>query len=172
MVRVRLGGDASETRIVVNLKRAASAGSTPTGARLGVTLKGVGAGGGLEGADGLVRAWSVTSAATAPASTGADARRQRRAAIPPPADGVASYRYVIDIAAAPGKGGAPARLAAVAAAMAADAAPAPAPHLRKIIVIDAGAAARRGWRANPARTSPSAAALALKARLERTAATR
>lgn len=178
VVQVRLGGDASETRIVVDLKRAASGriDADGQGERLGVTLKGVGASGGLEGrGHGLVKAWSVTSAGDG-ARLDLELTRgvsvERRFLIPP-ADGVANYRYVIDIAAAPGKGGAPARLAAVAAAMTpeAAAAPAPTPHLRKIIVIDAGHGGRDPGAAG-AQTHEKdvtlAAALALKARLERT----
>ena len=102
---VRLGGDANETRIVVDLARPASghiedAGDAPD--RMVLDLRGVSASGVLQGkGQGLVRAWSVDT-------TSGDARLeldlaggadvQRRFLIPP-ADGSPNYRYVLDIVA-------------------------------------------------------------------------
>jgi len=143
VLRVRLGGDDAETRIVLDLKRSAS-GRVEAGApaKLNLVLKGVGAGVGAHGAGrGLVTAWAVTSSgegARLALDVAPGATIERRFLIPP-ADGVSEYRYVVDLAAGPGRGLSPSastRLASVAAAV--TAAQARAGRLRKVIVIDAG----------------------------------
>ncbi|MBN8552393.1 MAG: N-acetylmuramoyl-L-alanine amidase [Caulobacterales bacterium] len=138
VVQVRFGGDARNTRVVVELTRSASArierGADP--ADLSVTLAGVDAGGGLSGPGaGLVQAYEV-SAHPGGARLHLDLSRQAevtRRFLLPPGDGVRVYRYVIDLA-APGAG----------PRQEARSVPPPAerrreqPQARRTIVIDAG----------------------------------
>lgn len=100
---VRFGGDASRTRVVIDLDRSARGEVIEQGdnGRLILTLAGVGAGRGVDGAGtGLVRDWRVSSSGTASRvqlGLARTARIERRFLLPP-GDGVAHYRYVIDIA--------------------------------------------------------------------------
>ena len=164
---VRLGGDQDETRIVIDLRTPASGAldgqNNPN--RIDLILKGASAAAPLQGPGrGLVRDWSVARASGGARLTldlAAQAQVRRRFLLPP-ADGVATYRYVVDISA-------PAPIAAAAQPVAA---PLPAPpHARKVIVLDPG----HGGKDPGAQAQGSdekdltlAAALALKERLERT----
>jgi N-acetylmuramoyl-L-alanine amidase len=98
VVAVRLGGDVATTRIVIDLRRAASgavdaADASPT--QLAVILKGASTPGVMKGAGrGLVRDWVVADAPggarlTLDLAHNADISRRF---LLPPADGVADYR--------------------------------------------------------------------------------
>ena len=153
VIGVRLGGDSAQTRIVVDLRRAASGRVAPDTGRSGVLaidLSGVDAAGPLEGRGrGLVGAWSIGNAdggVRLDLELTHSARVERRFLLPP-ADGVANYRYVIDIAASAVQAravrtsspvSAPAAVAASPFAMDAAWAPPPLAHRRKVIVIDPG----------------------------------
>jgi N-acetylmuramoyl-L-alanine amidase len=166
---VRLGGDAAETRLVIDLDRGATARVSQDGAngRVVLSLPGVDARADLQGAGrGLIRAWMVDG-------SGGGARLQidlngqasiKRRFLLPPADGVSHYRYVIDIAAA----GPPA--ASFTARPTRRAAAAPALPLKKVVVVDAGHGGKdpgaRGSRGNE-KDITLAAALALQQRLEK-----
>jgi N-acetylmuramoyl-L-alanine amidase len=177
VVQVRLGGDSTETRVVVDLKRAASGriDDDADPASLALILAGASADSGMSGAGhGLVRAWRIDNAdggARLTLELAQKAEIERRFLLPP-ADGVTDYRYVIDIAAP--AAAAPAVIAAAkpmrAQAFAA-AYQAPPPHAKKVIVIDPG----HGGKDPGAEGADSyeknvtlATALALKAKLERT----
>jgi len=165
---VRLGGDAAETRLVIDLDRGATARVSQDGAngRVVLSLPGVDARADLQGAGrGLIKAWMIDG-------SGGGARLQidlngqasiKRRFLLPPADGVSHYRYVIDIAAA----GPP---AASFTARPTRRAAAPALPLKKVVVVDAGHGGKdpgaRGSRGNE-KDITLAAALALQQRLEK-----
>ncbi len=148
LLKVRMGGDAAETRLVVELDGATSAkvlsdGSTDR--RVVVLLPGVTASQVQQGAGrGVVRAWmidQVQGGARLQMDLNGDGRLKRRFLLPP-ADGVTTYRYVIDVAAqSPGA-------VMAAASSAKPAVPQirtqflpvrkPALPLKKVVVIDAG----------------------------------
>jgi N-acetylmuramoyl-L-alanine amidase len=179
ILKVRLGGDAIQTRIVIDLDHATTGKLVADGAADGraVLLLGdvSGEGGQQGGAQGLVKRWVVDQA-------GGAARLQmdlapgshvKRRFLLPPADGIDHYRYVVDVAPAqPGdvkltKAAAPPPVALRTAFL-----PAKAPMLsmKRTIVIDAG----HGGHGPGARGQQVfekdinlAAAQALKARLER-----
>ena len=194
VLKVRLGGDAAQTRVVVELDRSAKA-RLAAGDPAAVTLTwpDVAVDAPLRGdGRGLVSGWTVDRA-----SGGARLRLQltaeaevTRRFLLPPGDGVEVYRYVVDLKArapaawraqAPAQAAVPTETRAVAAAARTVAAPAlerarmiSAPHRpagKPVIVIDAG----HGGRDPGARASDGtyekvvtlAAARALKARLER-----
>jgi N-acetylmuramoyl-L-alanine amidase len=149
LLKVRMGGDAVETRLVVELDGATSAKVLSDGSadrRVAILLGGVDTFQVQQGAGrGVVKAWTVEKGqggALLQMDLAGDARLKRRFLLPP-ADGVASYRYVIDVAA---------QASAPGAIMTAGTSVTPAPQIRtqflpvkkpalplkKVVVIDAG----------------------------------
>ncbi len=102
VLRVRFGGDAERTRIVVDMERTARGRIQESGeqGRVVLSLSGVSAGQGASGRGlGLVRAYEMRGA-----GAGAELRLDlaggaevERRFLLPPGDGVAHYRYVIDL---------------------------------------------------------------------------
>jgi N-acetylmuramoyl-L-alanine amidase len=174
VIDVRMGGDRETTRVVIELDRAAKgrlisdAASSDT---VVLALPGVEAAGAMKGAGaGLVRSWAVDEAAGAARLKLVLGVRSavRRRFLLPPGDGVAVYRYVMDLEALPG-----------AVASAPPAAPAPIPASltpsprpgKRVIVIDPGHGGRDPGAAGALSREKDltlATARALKARLERT----
>jgi N-acetylmuramoyl-L-alanine amidase len=103
LLKVRLGGDAEQTRIVMDLDRAASGKLISDGAdgRVVLILAGASTQGAMQGAGrGLVKSWIVEqtgAGARLAMDLAPDARISRRFLLPP-ADGVDHYRYVVDVA--------------------------------------------------------------------------
>jgi len=165
---VRFGADGDRTRVVIDLDKSAQGRVIDTGAdgRVTLALSGVAPGRGLNGGgSGLVRSYQVSSSG---GSSRVELELARggeieRRFLLPPGDGVGHYRYVVD-------------LKATGAATPASSRPAPAPSAprraeRPLVVIDAGHGGRdpgaAGVHANESQVT-LAAALALKAELERT----
>jgi N-acetylmuramoyl-L-alanine amidase len=144
LIGVRLGGDDSETRIVLDLDRSVSAqvndGDAPVD-RVQLGFPGLRGSGALRGPGrGLVRDWMLSETpAGAQLTLSLTGKGQvRRRFLLPPSDALSHYRYVIDIDAAGASGP---KTATVAAAATVEASPTPAfvsRHDKKIIVIDPG----------------------------------
>ncbi len=143
VLKVRLGGDAKQTRIVMELSGAVSGklieGSDPS-RRVLLALPHAEAAGDMAGAGaGLVKAWAVEDAGGAvrlKLDLARDATVRRRFLLPP-GDGLGVYRYVVDV-----EGAGP---SAVAASTVARTRPSrielplePIVPAKKVIVIDAG----------------------------------
>ena len=181
LLKVRLGGDQSETRIVLDLDRSVTGKLMADGAdgKIVVALPRIDTAGDLSGGgQGLVRRWNLERGPTAlklniDLARGAEVRRRF---LLPPGDGVSTYRYVIDLKAletgrrGPGPAGVVASPRAVA--------PAPIIAARatvrggpRVVVIDPGHGGKdpgAPGRSAHEKDVTLAAAKALKARLERT----
>src|SRR5690606_9828111 len=166
ILRVRFGGDAERTRVVIDLEastRGQIVDAAPGSTRFTLALTGIGPGDSPRGAGlGLVRQYEVDSVAGASRlrlTLTRPAEVERRFLLPP-GDGVAHYRYVIDLKA---PDGAP-------AAQTAAAAPPPPPPEPRLSDIDPGHGGRDpGALGANARESEMtlAAARTLKGELER-----
>lgn len=171
ILKVRLGGDQAETRVVLELDRSTSGDLIADGGGdepLVLGLKGVSVAGDLSGrGQGLIKAWSVENASGQArlnlALTGPVVVKRRF--LLAPSEGWPMYRYVIDIAA-----GAPVARRAVDPMRAQRVADKILVHTRKVVVIDAGHGGKdpgaSGGRAHE-KDITLAAARALKQRLER-----
>ncbi|MET0294527.1 MAG: N-acetylmuramoyl-L-alanine amidase [Phenylobacterium sp.] len=167
VLKVRVGGGAAETRIVLDMQKSAAGRLADDGGqgRVVLSLTGVTVAQPMQGGPfGLVKGWVLE-----PASGGARLRVDltqeasvKRRFLLPPADGIANYRYVIDLAAIGPVAAQPARPTTVARAEPL--------KLKKVVVIDAGHGGKdpgaHGARAVE-KDLTLAAAKALKSRLER-----
>lgn len=143
VLKVRVGGDQTQTRVVIELDHAASgkmiSADAPVKQAVVALPKVEVAGGEMSGpGSGLVKAWTIEEAAGA-ARVKLDLARSatvKRRFLLPPGDRLSVYRYVIDIAVdAPATmAGAPTKAPLFTPA----ALPPPDPNAKKVIVIDAG----------------------------------
>ena len=141
VLKVRLGGDAKQTRVVIELDRTATGKLiSETDGRVVVSLPSVGVSGQMQGQGaGLVKGWTIEDqggAARVRLDLARPAKVSRRFLLAP-GDGISVYRYVIDLAetttgpvpiTAPPA--APARVERAAATISSSA--------KKVVVIDAG----------------------------------
>ncbi len=179
LLKVRLGGDQTETRIVLDLDRSVTGKlmADGSGGKVVVALPRIDTASDLSGGgQGLVRRWNLERGPGAlklniDLARGAEVKRRF---LLPPGDGVQTYRYVIDLKALgdptnPSVAVAPARpRAALAPVLPTRAAERRGP---RVVVIDAGHGGRdpgAQGRSASEKDITLAAALALKARLERT----
>ncbi len=146
LLRFRVAGDAAETRAVIELGGATSAQVISDGAadrRVVILLPNVTTAQAQQGAGrGVVKAWTIdqtASGARLQMELAGEGRLKRRFLLPP-ADGVTSYRYVIDVAAGPSAVLVSTASPNLAPKLRTEFLPArkPALALKKVVVIDAG----------------------------------
>ena len=146
LLRFRVAGDAAEARAVIELGGATSAKVISDGAtdrRVVILLPNVTSAQAQQGAGrGVVKAWTIdqtASGARVQMELVGEGRLKRRFLLPP-ADGVTSYRYVIDVAAGPTVDLVSTASPTLAPKLRTEFLPArkPALPLKKVVVIDAG----------------------------------
>ena len=149
VLKVRLGGDQTQTRVVIELDHAASGKLVSTDGALKQALVALPkvevTGGEMSGpGSGIVKAWTIEEAAGA-ARIKLDLTRAaivRRRFLLPPGDGLNVYRYVIDLEAQIPPSAGPLAAGPAAARVQPVAMPASLlpsdPNAKKVIVIDAG----------------------------------
>ncbi len=150
VLKVRIGGDQTQTRVVIELDHAVTGkllSADKPGRQVTLAFPKVDvSGGGMSGAGaGLIKAWSIDEAAGSARirlDLGRDAQVRRRFLLPP-GDGLNVYRYVIDVAsdglrAMPAGPAAAGKSSVKPVSYATADLPPPDPNAKKVIVIDAG----------------------------------
>jgi N-acetylmuramoyl-L-alanine amidase len=187
LLKVRVGGDLRQTRVVIELDKSASgrmiSDKDAPSKKVALALLRVDTAGDMAGAgEGLVARWTVESIGGS-ARLNLDLRKDAvvlRRFLLPPAEGLAAYRYVVDLGeaapSAPAPQGAAAPESGVpreasASVVTSAAARLEAPRAKKVVVIDAGHGGRDSGALGAETQEKSDTLLAakdLKARLERT----